>query len=41
MLALEYHPSVPRHLAARFSPKVGVSALRLRTDLDPPQAARA
>jgi threonine dehydrogenase-like Zn-dependent dehydrogenase len=37
MLALEYTPSVPRHVAARFSPKVGVGALRLRTDLDPPR----
>ena len=37
MLALEYSPSVPRHVAARFSPKVGMSALRLRSDLDPPR----
>ena len=29
MLALEYNPSVPRHLAARFSPRVGMTALRL------------
>ena len=36
MLALQYHPSVPRHLAARFSPKVGVTALRL-TEMDPPR----
>jgi threonine dehydrogenase-like Zn-dependent dehydrogenase len=37
MLALEYNPSVPRHVAARFSPKIGVGALRLRSDLDPPR----
>jgi threonine dehydrogenase-like Zn-dependent dehydrogenase len=37
MLALQYTPSVPRHVAARFSPKVGVGALRLRTDLEPPR----
>ena len=36
MLALQYHPSVPCHVAARFSPKVGMSALRL-TDVDPPR----
>jgi threonine dehydrogenase-like Zn-dependent dehydrogenase len=36
MLALQYHPSVPRHLAARLSPKVGVTALRL-TEMDPPR----
>jgi threonine dehydrogenase-like Zn-dependent dehydrogenase len=36
MLALEYRPSVPRHVAARFAPKVGVGALRL-ADIDPPR----
>ncbi|MEA2179217.1 MAG: hypothetical protein QOG77_2514 [Solirubrobacteraceae bacterium] len=36
MLALQYSPSVPRHVAARFSPKVGVGALRL-ADVDPPR----
>ena len=36
MLALQYTPSVPRHVAARFSPKIGVGALRLM-DVDPPR----
>jgi threonine dehydrogenase-like Zn-dependent dehydrogenase len=37
MLALGYHHSVPRHVAARFSPRTGMGALRLRTDVDPPR----
>ncbi len=37
MLALEYSASAPRHVAARFSRRAGVGALRLRADVRPPR----
>jgi threonine dehydrogenase-like Zn-dependent dehydrogenase len=37
MLALEYSPSAPRHVAARFSTRAGLSALTLRPEARPPR----
>jgi threonine dehydrogenase-like Zn-dependent dehydrogenase len=41
MLALEYSPSAPRHVAARFSSRAGLSSLSLRRDVRPPRLPNA